>query len=400
MERADAQKERDLQFVFLQARDMYSLSIHAYTADCSRKAPMPISPSCELDDQIALEVRKACVVDSYPYLWRHEASFFYVGLLFAGEDRFFLLGPILSAAQTNKEIFDYSNRYLHPAINDIPILSVTRLFAYLQTFCFLICGREYTFEYLRRFNSILTDIYLQDWISHRLDDAERYRLNYEYERKWLERFRTGTLTMDPSIKPSDTGKLAKEPYKNMEYMFVTAITLISRTAIQSGLSPEDSYVLSDVTFQQLAECSTIEELQNVYRRAISQYSYEIRRMQKGRSTLTMQCKQYVNQHLYDKLSVENIARELGAAPNFLSHKFAATEGMTLTAYIRERRMDRASELLRYSNASIWEIAQKLGFCSQSYFGKRFKAQFSMSPQAYRDHYALNPATKREALPDD
>ena len=65
MERADAQKERDLQFVFLQARDMYSLSIHAYTADCSRKAPMPISPPCELDDQIALEVRKACVVDSY-----------------------------------------------------------------------------------------------------------------------------------------------------------------------------------------------------------------------------------------------------------------------------------------------------------------------------------------------
>lgn len=54
---------------------------------------MPISPPCELDDQIALEVRKACVVDSYPYLWRHEASFFYVGLLFAGEDRFFPSWP-------------------------------------------------------------------------------------------------------------------------------------------------------------------------------------------------------------------------------------------------------------------------------------------------------------------
>lgn len=183
-------------------------------------------------------------------------------------------------------------------------------------------------------------------------------------------------------------------------MFISAITLVSRAAIQSGLSPEESYTLSDVTYQQLAQCNTEEELQNVYRRAINQYSYEIRRMKRGRSTLTMQCKQYVNQHLYDKLSVEQISRELGTTPNFLSHKFSVVEGMTLTNYIRERRMDRAGELLRYSDASIWEIAQKLGFCSQSYFGKLFKAQFGMSPQAYRDHYALNPATKHEVLPDE
>lgn len=54
--------------------------------------------------------------------------------------------------------------------------------------------------------------------------------------------------------------------------------------------------------------------------------------------------------------------------------------------------------LWYAFASLRDIPEQRD--SQSYFGKRFKAQFSMSPQAYRDHYALNPATKREGLSDD
>lgn len=88
-----AQKENDMRFIFLQAQDMYGLSIGAYTADNLEDTPMAFAPTCIPDRQIVYEVRKACVTDRYPYLWRHEASFFYVGILVERDNRFFSWAP-------------------------------------------------------------------------------------------------------------------------------------------------------------------------------------------------------------------------------------------------------------------------------------------------------------------
>lgn len=50
------------------------------------------------------------------------------------------------------------------------------------------------------------------------------------------------------------------------------------------------------------------------------------------------------------------------------------------------RVDRASNMLKYSELTLSEIAEYVNFPSQSYFGKVFKRLRQMTPKEYRDHY--------------
>lgn len=47
-------------------------------------------------------------------------------------------------------------------------------------------------------------------------------------------------------------------------------------------------------------------------------------------------------------------------------------------------MDRAANLLKYSEASISEISDYIGFYSQSHFGKVFKQYKKMTPKEFRE----------------
>ena len=53
--------------------------------------------------------------------------------------------------------------------------------------------------------------------------------------------------------------------------------------------------------------------------------------------------------------------------------------------MRERKAERAANLLRYSDYSLVEIANHLSYSSQSHFIQQFKAITGMTPKQYRDH---------------
>ena len=55
----------------------------------------------------------------------------------------------------------------------------------------------------------------------------------------------------------------------------------------------------------------------------------------------------------------------------------------LNAYIRTRRLSAARSLLR-TDKSLSEIAYDLGFCSESYFIRCYKAQFGVTPRLDRE----------------
>ena len=46
---------------------------------------------------------------------------------------------------------------------------------------------------------------------------------------------------------------------------------------------------------------------------------------------------------------------------------------------------RAKDLLRQSGLSIQEVADRLNFVSQSFFGKYFKQRVGISPSRYKTH---------------
>ena len=58
-------------------------------------------------------------------------------------------------------------------------------------------------------------------------------------------------------------------------------------------------------------------------------------------------------------------------------------GTTFAAYLNERRLATAAELLRTTDDTVLTIAGQVGFDNLSNFNRQFKARFGMTPRQYR-----------------
>src|SRR5262249_23682184 len=73
--------------------------------------------------------------------------------------------------------------------------------------------------------------------------------------------------------------------------------------------------------------------------------------------------------LAEPLYVGDLARRAGLSQNHLTRLFGQATGLTVVAYIRERRVQRALHLLKSSTISIKEIAAEVGIHDPQLFNK-------------------------------
>lgn len=100
-------------------------------------------------------------------------------------------------------------------------------------------------------------------------------------------------------------------------------------------------------------------------------------------------KDYIEQHLTDPgLSARETAAVVGVSPRHLARAFADA-GLTLREYVRDRRLDRAWDLLTHpagDQLALGDLAAAVGFASHNYFSRAFRARFAVTPgEARREH---------------
>ena len=64
--------------------------------------------------------------------------------------------------------------------------------------------------------------------------------------------------------------------------------------------------------------------------------------------------------------------------------FKNETGDSVSAYIRKQKIETAKRLLKYSDYSLIDIANRLSFSSQSHFIQQFRELVGMTPKKYRD----------------
>ena len=89
------------------------------------------------------------------------------------------------------------------------------------------------------------------------------------------------------------------------------------------------------------------------------------------------------QHMDQRITIEELSKQYLINPTTLKSAFKAVYGTSLAAHIKKHRMEQAAKMLRETDMSIAEIAQAVGYDSQSKFTAAFKNQFAESPRAYR-----------------
>ena len=92
---------------------------------------------------------------------------------------------------------------------------------------------------------------------------------------------------------------------------------------------------------------------------------------------------YVAEHLFDKITLSDIAENCFYNPSYFSRKFKNVFGKKLTDYVREKRLLAAAKMLAETDKSNGEIALLCGFSDKTQFYKLFRAEFGCTPTEYR-----------------
>ena len=116
------------------------------------------------------------------------------------------------------------------------------------------------------------------------------------------------------------------------------------------------------------------------------YTQRVERLRKGKkpTRLALEVSNYIQHHMSETITVEQIAAALFLSRPYLSRRFKTETGENLKDYIYLEKMAEARRLLRYSDKSIAAISDYLGFSSQSHFTKEFKKYVGKNPGEYRE----------------
>jgi AraC-like DNA-binding protein/TolB-like protein/Tfp pilus assembly protein PilF len=87
--------------------------------------------------------------------------------------------------------------------------------------------------------------------------------------------------------------------------------------------------------------------------------------------------------LNEHFGPEQLADKMGMSYSSLHRKMKETFQKNISQFIREKRLEKAKDILQNENLSVSEIAYKVGFSSPTYFNKSFREYFGTSPGEFK-----------------
>jgi AraC-like DNA-binding protein len=100
--------------------------------------------------------------------------------------------------------------------------------------------------------------------------------------------------------------------------------------------------------------------------------------------LADRCCSYIEAHLYEDLSLNNVAPLFHVSPEHLTRTFKREKGVAFYQYVLLQRIQESKRLLLTGDdTSLTDIAYALGFASSSHFSRTFRSVTNQTPSEFR-----------------
>jgi len=97
--------------------------------------------------------------------------------------------------------------------------------------------------------------------------------------------------------------------------------------------------------------------------------------------------EHLDASLHQRHTVASLSKLARLSPSRLAHRFKDETGDSVIGYLLKLRLKRAAKLLEFSGRRVKEAAADVGFASEFYFSRQFKAFFGVSPRQYQQQVA-------------
>ena len=100
------------------------------------------------------------------------------------------------------------------------------------------------------------------------------------------------------------------------------------------------------------------------------------------SELLNEIVQYINAHIYEQFTIEEICHQFSISRSSLQTLFKNNLKTAPKQYISNLKLNKGKLLIKESTHTISEISSMLGFTSVHYFSRKFKQEFGITPSDY------------------
>ncbi len=155
-------------------------------------------------------------------------------------------------------------------------------------------------------------------------------------------------------------------------------------SINDILQMDKNHVLSEMRYTSLSLETLVNAFLSIDKIQFNCISCSMLEIENSETEFLEKALGIITNRFQEKLTIPEIAKEVGTNQCYLKKKFKMHYGETIFGTITRIRMNKAHEMIRSdSNQKLTEIAESVGYSSSSSFSTAFKQFFGFSPQELR-----------------
>ena len=223
-------------------------------------------------------------------------------------------------------------------------------------------------------------------------DIVQPRTSGEYEETIRYLIRNGMVDEIEKLRFENyqgvVGQLGPSQMRSLKNSLIILNSMCLRAAISGGLDTETAYTLGELYVQRIEKAQTLTELGKLSQTIKRDYCRRVKQLSAPKidNLYVLRSAEYVQKHIYEKVTARELAERAGVSPEYLSTLFSEHLKCSIPQYIARQKILEAKKLLRFTEKPLSEIAALLNFSSQSYFQAQFKKIRGITPAAYREKY--------------
>ena len=210
---------------------------------------------------------------------------------------------------------------------------------------------------------------------------------YEKEKALIQKVKTGNVPEANAILNDLLGYVLFSKGNSLDVVKTRSVelcSLLSRTAMEGGASPDAMLNLNSHFIKNLQQIDTLDSLCHMLQEIVETFSEcMFPHLSSKNNDCIKKAISYISEHFNAPLTLEEVAAHVHLHPAYFSTLFKNTTGTSFKNYLNNVRIEESKLLLSNTDYSIIDIAIAVGFEDQSYFSKVFKKYTGITPKQFR-----------------
>lgn len=172
-------------------------------------------------------------------------------------------------------------------------------------------------------------------------------------------------------------------------LFLDILSVMKRTAIANEVRYNYLAEITDEIYEKAYQSEEIEKICLWISDALEKIInlvFPLNAQNKEHISVIKRAITYMNQNIYEELTLDSVANEVGLSSSYFSRTFSCEMDMTFIEYLQKIRIEESKKYLVDPDYSLSDIGILLRFNDQSYYSKVFKKVEGITPGKFRRMY--------------